>query len=193
MATAPLLSELLHPTDECLFTNYRAGSERAFEQLFARYETRLIGFIRRQTSVRRDVAEEIAQETWLRVHRAQTSFDPARCFRAWLFTIAKKRSAEYFRRKRIKARPLTTSAGETIEIPTDEPPDARIISEENCKIIHRAIDGLRERERVTARKICLGGRPLRETADELGLSLWAIERTIRQVYRRLRFILRPAS
>ena len=64
------------------------GEPRAFDLVYEAYRARLFGFLLR-LSQRRDVAEDLLQETWLRLAtRAGTLRDDTR-LAAWLFTVAR--------------------------------------------------------------------------------------------------------
>ena len=75
------------PTDETLAIRAREGSPEAFARLVERYERPVFGLIVRLV---RDpaLAEDLAQEAFLRAWRALASFDPERRFASWLLRIA---------------------------------------------------------------------------------------------------------
>jgi RNA polymerase sigma-70 factor (ECF subfamily) len=71
-----------------LVARLKAGDPAAFEAIYEAYRRRLFGFLVR-LSRRRDVAEDLLEETWLRlVSRAHTVTDDAR-LAPWLFTVAR--------------------------------------------------------------------------------------------------------
>ncbi len=59
----------------------------AFAELVGRYEARLVRLMRTM-GPRADLAEDLAQETFMRVFRARKSYQPGAKFSTWLFTIA---------------------------------------------------------------------------------------------------------
>lgn len=83
-------------TDEALMRAVAAGDERALETLCGRYQRPLHQFLARYTGGR-DV-DDLYQETWLRVVRAATRFDPTRRFSTWLFQIAINLTRDWQRR-----------------------------------------------------------------------------------------------
>jgi RNA polymerase sigma-70 factor (ECF subfamily) len=83
-------------TDEELVAAVAGGDERALGELCTRYERALHRFIYRHTGGR-DV-EDLYQETWLRVVRAASRFDPQRRFSTWLFQIAVNLCRDWHRR-----------------------------------------------------------------------------------------------
>ena len=71
-----------------LVARLKAGDPAAFEAIYETYRPRLFGFLVR-LSRRRDVAEDLLEETWLRlVNRCETLADDAR-LGPWLFTVAR--------------------------------------------------------------------------------------------------------
>jgi RNA polymerase sigma-70 factor (ECF subfamily) len=71
-----------------LVVRLKAGDPAAFEAIYEAYRPRLFGFLVR-LSRRRDLAEDLLEETWLRlVTRSATLTDEAR-LGPWLFTVAR--------------------------------------------------------------------------------------------------------
>jgi RNA polymerase sigma-70 factor (ECF subfamily) len=91
-------------TDEQLMVAYVASSDaRAFGLLFERYAPRVFSFFSR-TFGKRDVAEDLVQCTFLKLHVGRGSYQSDRPFRPWLFTIAARvRLDELRRRYRVPA------------------------------------------------------------------------------------------
>jgi RNA polymerase sigma-70 factor (ECF subfamily) len=77
----------------------RRGSREAFGELVRRYERRVVRviaqFVRDQ-----DLAQDLAQETFLRAYQRLEQFDPARRFGPWLFRIAVNLTLDYLRRRK---------------------------------------------------------------------------------------------
>ncbi len=72
----------------------RAGCRASFEELVVRVRPRLVAFVARRVATLAD-AEDVAQETFLRVHDHLDRYDPSRPFTTWLFTIAKNVAANH--------------------------------------------------------------------------------------------------
>ena len=84
-------------TDEALIAAVAGGNEGALGTLCKRYERPLYRFLARHTGGRD--AEDLYQETWLRVVRAAPRFDPGRRFSTWLFQIAVNLCRDWHRRE----------------------------------------------------------------------------------------------
>jgi RNA polymerase sigma-70 factor (ECF subfamily) len=89
-------------TDEELMVQLQAGRESALETLVERWRGPLFGFLQRRASA--SDADDLFQETWLRVVRARRRFDPRRRFSTWLFQIANNLCRDRFRRSGAAAR-----------------------------------------------------------------------------------------
>src|ERR1051326_3578719 len=68
-------------------TRFGRGDESAFLELVTRYRNRLLNFIFRRTGSR-ELAEDIVQETFLRVVNAAPRYQATAKFTTWLYTIA---------------------------------------------------------------------------------------------------------
>ena len=79
------------------------GELQAFELLFDRFRGRLFGFLVRRCGDG-SVAEDLLQETWLRVVRSRDRFDPRRRFSTWLFQIANNLCRDRGRRLEVERR-----------------------------------------------------------------------------------------
>jgi RNA polymerase sigma-70 factor (ECF subfamily) len=78
---------LAEADDSGLVAAFLAGDARAFSYLADRYQTRLLNFIYR-TIGDRDRAEDLVQETFIRVYRHLHRFDQTKKFSTWVYTIA---------------------------------------------------------------------------------------------------------
>jgi RNA polymerase sigma-70 factor (ECF subfamily) len=100
----------------------QTGSESALGTLVDRWRGPLFGFLQRRSGP--VDADDLFQETWLRVVRARRRFDPRRRFSTWLFQIANNLCRDRFRRAAVALR----GRAAFVEIPrAAEPgPDVRI-------------------------------------------------------------------
>ena len=65
----------------------RRGDPAAFDSVFAAYRRRLYGYLVRMTR-RKDVAEDLLQETFLRLAQHARRLEATTRLGAWLFTVA---------------------------------------------------------------------------------------------------------
>jgi len=73
--------------DSGVVARYLEGERTAFAELVERYQTRLLNFIYRTTGDR-ERAEDLVQETFIRVYRHLHRFDQSKKFSTWVYTIA---------------------------------------------------------------------------------------------------------
>jgi RNA polymerase sigma-70 factor (ECF subfamily) len=73
--------------DVRLMLRVRDDDAGAFEELVRRYQSRLVRLMQ-TLAPRIDLAEDLTQETFLRVYRARQRYEPGAKFSTWLFTIA---------------------------------------------------------------------------------------------------------
>lgn len=76
-----------------------AGSEPAFEQIVRRYQRPIISLLLRLTGDPA-LAEDLAQETFVKAFRSLAAFDATRRLSAWIFRIAHNTAVDAMRRRR---------------------------------------------------------------------------------------------
>lgn len=90
-------------SDEELMASVARGDERALSTLVERYAGRMHAHLVRMTGSGED-AEDLLQETWLRVARAARGFEHGRSVRPWLFGIASNLARDLYRRRAVRRR-----------------------------------------------------------------------------------------
>ena len=109
-----------------------AGSESAFREIVLRYQRSVHRLLLRMV---RDpsLAEDLAQEVFLKAFRALKTFDPERKFSSWLFKIAHNTAIDQLRRKQLATVPL--------ESPDEDKPDLlALLPDQNGESPDRALD-----------------------------------------------------
>ncbi|MCY4397884.1 MAG: sigma-70 family RNA polymerase sigma factor [Gemmatimonadetes bacterium] len=79
--------EIAALSDSHVVQLFLGGEDRAFAELVRRYDKRLQNFVYR-TVGDRERAEDLVQETFVRVYRHLNRFDQTRKFSTWIYTIA---------------------------------------------------------------------------------------------------------
>ncbi|PIU78719.1 MAG: hypothetical protein COS72_01930 [Candidatus Moranbacteria bacterium CG06_land_8_20_14_3_00_43_56] len=75
------------------------GREEVFAKLLEKHLSPVFNFLYRITGSK-EVAEDLAQETFVKVWKNLKNFNRNRSFKAWLFTIAKNTTYDYFKKKK---------------------------------------------------------------------------------------------
>jgi RNA polymerase sigma-70 factor (ECF subfamily) len=102
-------------TDEELLAAYQQGDPGAFEGLLRRYRAPLFTFLLRMLG-NREKAEDLAQETFLRIVKGAQAWEHRARFQTWLFTIARNLCVDRARRDRFRRTDSLDAQG-----PDDEP------------------------------------------------------------------------
>ncbi len=90
------------------------GDERAYRELVQRYQRPIYSVAYRMLRSAED-AEDVTQETFVRVFRSLARYDPARSFEAWLFTITTRLAIDLMRRRKVRPVSLTITDPESGE------------------------------------------------------------------------------
>jgi RNA polymerase sigma-70 factor, ECF subfamily len=85
-------------SEEDLALAVQQGDESALTQLIERHHSPLLGFLYRMTGGDRTLAEDLVQETFLRMMRSIHSYHYPRRFKSWLYAIATNVTRDYFKR-----------------------------------------------------------------------------------------------
>jgi len=85
-------------SDEALMEEVRAGRVSAFQALYDRHSRSVFNFFLRSLGDRR-AAEDLLQETFLRVFARRGEYRPLAAFRTWLFTIARNLLIDHLRQR----------------------------------------------------------------------------------------------
>jgi RNA polymerase sigma-70 factor (ECF subfamily) len=84
--------------EAALVEQIRAGNEGAWNQLIAQFEGRLLAFVESRLH-RRDIAEDVVQETFIGFLTSLPNYDPARSLESYLFSIAAHKLTDHLRRE----------------------------------------------------------------------------------------------
>src|SRR6185295_12821820 len=88
------------PSDAELARDALAGSEAAYRDLVGRYATPAVNFIYRFIRDRA-LAEDLAQEGFLRVYQRLNTYDPQRKFSSWFFQVLRNVTIDHIRVNRL--------------------------------------------------------------------------------------------
>lgn len=148
----------------------RSGDEAAFRSIFERHAPRLVAFADRFFH-NRALAEEAAQEAFLRVWRARGQYRPEAKFTTWLYTIATRVCLKQLR----KARSRVAVAEEVESLPGGQDPHQAAMAKRQLERLQVALDRLPPKTRAALWLVRLSGLSYQEAAEVLGMSLPAIK------------------
>jgi len=185
-------------TDHDLVVLAQKGSEKAYRELLGRYQRPVFSLIYRMVRDR-EQAEDLAQETFVRVFNNIDRYDPAYKFSSWIFKIATNLTIDWIRRKEIPtvsidgSRYATTS--EEIESSSitvesgDENPEELLEARELGSEIELAIGRLRPEYRQAIVLRHIEDRPYEEISQIMALPLGTVKTYIHRGRRELQDML----
>jgi RNA polymerase sigma-70 factor (ECF subfamily) len=109
-------------SDERLMLRFQGGDVRAFEELVRRHRTPVFSFLLRLVR-ERGRAEDLCQETLLRVVRAAEGWEPRAPFRTWLYAVARNLAFDEARRQAFRRTEPLDDPARAAEASDDPPPD----------------------------------------------------------------------
>lgn len=160
------------------------GDESAYRHLLHALRRLLIAYFgRRMGSASRGDVEDLVQEALLSLHTKRETYDRARPFTAWFFSIARYKLIDHYRGR--GARQLSeVELDETLEAATS-------VDQVTARMdVERLLDELPERQRDLIRRVKIEGQSIAEAAKKSGQTELAarvgIHRTLKMLAAKLR-------
>lgn len=178
--------------DADLLRAHGAGDPHAFARLYDRYDRACFQFIRRLLGAAHgDAAEDLHQETWIAVSKNATGFDRGKAsFAAWMFTIARHKTFDHFRRQKVAvlASAADWSAGEAAMMVPDpgQTPLEQVQSRQRAEEIVAAVEALPLEQRGVFVMFADGGLSLEEIAEVTGVAVETAKSRLRYARAKLR-------
>jgi RNA polymerase sigma-70 factor, ECF subfamily len=196
----PLGKDLQSLADQEVVALARAGKEAAYRELLRRYERPVFSLIYRMVRDR-SLAEDLSQDTFIKVLNALESYRPEYKFSSWVFKIANNVAIDQLRRRELATLSLDGSPDartqDEIEatalqaVDRTETPLAELESRELGAVIEQAIAKLRPEYRACVLLRHVEGRSYEEIAEALDLPLGTVKTYIHRARNELREYLEP--
>lgn len=174
---------------------YRAGDAAAFEQLYARWRSRLYRYLVHQCG-QGGIADELFQDIWIRVVNARGNYEVSARFSTWLFRIAHNRLVDYWRQT--NRQPVESTepaddgdAGDAWQLDTAPAPETlqpEQMLERHALATHLvdAVGALPDVQRETFLMAEEGGMTLEEIASTMGVCRETVKSRLRYALSKLR-------
>ena len=182
-------------TDQEVVAQAREGRETAYRELIRRYERPVFSIIYRMVRDR-ELSEDLAQETFIKVLNAIDSYDPSYKFSSWIFKIAHNNTVDHIRKKRVKTLSLDGSphartkeeaeSSSFTAVDTAENPEEYTQSQQVGAEIEAAIQTLRPAYREAILLWHVEARPYDEIAEIMDLPLGTVKTYIHRGRKELR-------
>jgi RNA polymerase sigma-70 factor (ECF subfamily) len=173
-------------TDYRLIRAIQNGDMVAFNQMVDRYKDRLMNVIGRMLSSREE-AEDIVQETFVRVYQHRQSFNFQHCFSTWIYTIGLNLARNELRkRKKFKFYDISEMQGNEAEFAVDAKLPSRL-----PEVLNKAIGELPEKYRLAFILRDVQELPYDEVAKVLDVPLGTVKSRVNRARLILRDKLQP--
>ncbi len=179
------------PSDEELLDRVTARDQTAFEAIYERHSD-LVYSIALRVVADPGIAQDVAQEVFLRVWRYPALFDVTRGrFVSWLMSVARNRAVDEVRsRGRRRLREVTPAPGadDPADPQAEDPQLAAQLSDERDEV-RKALGTLPDEQRVAVELAYFGGMTQQEIASVLDTPLGTIKTRVRLAMKKLRISL----
>ncbi len=171
----------MSPEVEILIAKTRAGDIQAFKALYDRYNRKVLNFCYRLTGSK-EIAEEVAQETFISVFKNLKSLKTVSRFEPWLFMIARNYVYQAYRKHKVSE----VSVDETdendreviqLESEADSPED-QVLRGELRVVTRETIQSLGEKYREAFVLAVLEGFSYQDVAEMLGRKIQSVKTDI---------------
>jgi RNA polymerase sigma-70 factor, ECF subfamily len=164
------------------------GDGVAFEEVVRRYQRRVYAVALRVVR-RHDVADDVTQDTFLRAHRALSTFDRSRPFGPWVCRIAANLAVNHVRSPQAREEGLPDGHAET---PSDrEGPLENVLDREVKEQLQGALAQLSAEQRAVFVLRAMEGLSYKEIAEALDISAGTVMSRLFRARERLVEALRP--
>jgi RNA polymerase sigma-70 factor (ECF subfamily) len=176
------------PVEADLIAKARAGSFSAFEEIVKRHQRRVYAVARRIVR-RHDLADDVAQEAFIRAHRALGDFDLARPFGPWIGRIAANLAINRVRSPEHREEPLDDRPRAAPAAGAD--PLAGLLEAEAQAVLERALGELPPEQRAVFVLRVSEELSYREIAEALDISIGTVMSRLWRAREKLRGLLLP--
>lgn len=167
--------------ESTVLDRFRQGDVDAFETLFRTHQRAVFGWVLRIVRDR-GAAEDVTVETFWRIHRAHARFDPDRGFEPWARKIATRAAFDWLRRQKHES----SAAPEMLENAAAPDTGDAVVSAEIRHKTALAFAKLPAKLRIAALLAIVEGRPHKEVAEALGVTVAAVKLRVFRALRLLR-------
>ena len=180
-------------TDAQIMLRVKGGDEAAFEYLVQKYRRPMLSFMYRMAH-NSAVAEDLAQEVFLRVYRSREKYEASAKFSTWLYRIASNLAVNHARDTRHQRPENTVSldepdqeSGLTMDLPDNSlTAEEAIVRRERLAAIRERVEALPERQKMALIMHKYQQMDYRQIAEVLKLSESAIKSLLFRAYETLR-------
>ena len=162
---------------------YQAADPQAPSALVHAISPALVRFFCAQGGSREE-ADDLLQETWLRIHRSRHAYRPGEQVLPWIYAIARHVRVDAYRRKRR----ITTHESAVESLPEVPPVRSHLAAEPPA--FEELIASLPPAQKEVVTMLKVAGLSLEQVAEATSSSVGAVKQKAHRAYERLRVLLR---
>lgn len=193
MGTHPAVENLDPSSDAAIMLRVAAGDESGFNYLVGKYHRPMVHFLFRMVRSQA-IAEELAQDVFLRVYRSRESYRAEAKFTTWLYRIATNLAVNHARDTKHERAAQNVyldvpdqETGTTPDVADDDPNvEQRLLRDERMAAIRTHVMALPERQRMAVLMHKYQGLDYRQIGEVLKLSESATKSLLFRAYQTLR-------
>jgi RNA polymerase sigma-70 factor, ECF subfamily len=177
-------------TDLEIFSAIQAQQVKALDLLYDRY-SKLVYSTAAQILNSIEEAEEVTQETFLRLWQRSEIYQPNRgSLSGFLFTLARSRSLDRLRSRKSNQQKIQRIQNVSQDVSHYNPPLEFVTVEERSNLVRQALKQLSDDDRQLLETAYYEGLSQSEIAKRDGIPLGTVKSRARQALKKLRFVLK---
>lgn len=162
----------------------KTQDREAFSRLFAHFAPLVKGFLMKGSNIGVEQAEELVQETMIKVWRKADSFNRQKSSAStWIYTIARNSRIDWLRRE--ARTQVDIDADDLYDIGEENPSYSSLIRVRDKENIRNHIGDLPQEQLEVVTKVYYEGKSHSEVSEELGLPLGTVKSRIRLALKRM--------
>lgn len=162
----------------------RAGDHQAFSQIFSAFYIPVRNFLNLLTHSMDD-AEELGQEVFVKVWLNREKIDPSKSFRAYLYTIARHETYDFFKKQKL----IDADSYRAWQADAEGSPDEVVIAKETELLINLAVSRMPRQRRRVFELSRMEGLSNEEIARRLNIRKNAVEKQLTYAMKDIRDLL----
>jgi RNA polymerase sigma-70 factor (ECF subfamily) len=179
-------------TDADLVARALQGHQEAFREIVVRFERPVYSLVARMVQDP-GLAEDLAQEVFIKAFRRLSTYDPQRKLASWLFKIAHNTTIDHLRRHAPETVPLEAEKDDehrgglaaVLSDTSTEDPSAAAERRDMARALERAIAGLRPEYRESVVLFYIEGASYQEICEATGLPLGTVKTNLHRARKEL--------
>lgn len=160
----------------------------AFSELMNRYECRLVNFLNRYTG-NRETAENLVQETFLRIYNNRNEYEPSAKFKTYIYRIATNLAIDEFRKKNRRKEELVDDFSQSES--SSPNPHEKVEIGDRAERVRAGLMKLDEKHRAVIVMKWFDGMKYEQIAKVLGISVGTVKSRVHYALKQLEVELKP--